>query len=132
MLEFVLEEPSFVDTAVTFSQRMEDAIILLGASGRVFEKEPAQAFKYFAFLGGCFPPLLLADFIKGRIDGFDDMETIQDQRGVTAVFLNGPDVGFAHVTGGPKNLVSLVAREAILKEEVDRIPALASFDPNDA
>jgi hypothetical protein len=97
----------------------------------VFEKEPAQAFKDFAFLGRGFPPLLLADFIKGCIDSLDDMETIQDQGGVTAMLLNGPYVGFTHVTGGPKNLVPLIGGEAFLKEEVDRIPALTLADPYD-
>jgi hypothetical protein len=50
LLKFILEKPSPVDTAVSFSQRMEDARILFGAGGRVFEKEPAEPFQYFAFL----------------------------------------------------------------------------------
>ena len=132
MLEFVFKEPSPIDAAVAFLQCMEDTRILFGAMGGVFEKEPAQPFKYFAFLGGCFPPLLLTDFIKGCIDGFDDMETIQDEGGLRAMLLDGPYVGFTHVTGGPENLVSLVVGEAFLEEEVDRIPALALADPYDA
>ena len=131
LLEFVLEKPSPVDTAVSFCERMEDARILFGASGRVSEKEPAQAFEYFAFLPACFSPLFLPDLIKGRIDGFDDMETIQDQGGFTAMLLNGPYVGFTHVTGGPENLVFLIAREAFLEEDVNRLPALALADPYD-
>jgi hypothetical protein len=131
LLEFVLEEPSSVDTAVTFSERMEDARILFGPGGRVFEKEPAEPFKYFAFLGRCFSPLFLPDLIEGCIDGLDDMETIQDQGSVTAMLLNGPYVGFTHVTGGPENLVSLIGGEAFLKEEIDRISALALADPYD-
>jgi hypothetical protein len=132
VLKFVLEKPSPVDAAVASLQSMEDTRIVLWTGGGVFEKEPAQAFKYFAFLGGGFPPLLLADFIKGCIDRLDDVKTIQDQGGVTAMLLNGPKIGFTHITGGPKNLVPLIGREAFLKEEVDRIPALTLADPNDA
>jgi len=131
LLEFVLEKPSPVDTAVSFSECMEDARILFGASGRVFEKEPAEPFEYFAFLPACFSPLFLPDLIKGRIDGFDDMETIQDQGGFTAILLNGPYVGVTHVTGGPENLVSLIAGKAFLEEDVNRLPALALADPYD-
>ncbi len=47
------------------------------------------------------------------------------------MLLNGPYVGFTHVTGGPKNLVPLIGGEAFLKEEVDRIPALTLADPYD-
>jgi hypothetical protein len=75
-LEFVLKDPGSVDAAVAFCERMEDARILFGAIGRAFEKEPAEPFQYFAFLPACFSPLFLPDLIKGRIDGFDDMETI--------------------------------------------------------
>jgi len=132
VLEFVLKEPSPIDAAVAFLQCIEDTRILLGSCRRVFEKEPAQPFKYFSFLGGCFPPLLLTYLIKGCIDGLDDMETIQDQGGVRAMLLDGPYVGFTHVTGGPENLVSLVVGEAFLEEEVDRTPALALADPYDA
>jgi hypothetical protein len=60
------------------------------------------------------------------------METIQDQGDVRAMLLDGAYVGFTHVTGSPENLLSLVVGEAFLEEEVDRIPALALFDPNDA
>jgi hypothetical protein len=59
------------------------------------------------------------------------METIQDQGGFTAMLLNGPYVGVTHVTGGPENLVSLIAREAFLEEDVNRLPALALADPYD-
>jgi hypothetical protein len=48
------------------------------------------------------------------------------------MLLDGPYVGFTHVTGSPENLVSLVVGEAFLEEEVDRIPALALADPYDA
>ena len=47
------------------------------------------------------------------------------------MLLNGPYVGLTHVTGGPENLVSLIAGEAFLEEEVNRIPALALADPYD-
>ena len=97
----------------------------------MFKKEPAQAFKDFAFLGRGFPPLLLADFIQGCIDRLDDMEMIQDQGNVRAMLLDGPNIGFTHVTGGPKNLVPLIGGEAFLKEEIDRIPTLTLADPYD-
>jgi hypothetical protein len=60
------------------------------------------------------------------------MEAIQDQGNVGAMLLDSSYVGLTHVTGSPENLLLLVLGEAALEEEVDRIPALAFFDPNDA
>lgn len=57
------------------------------------------------------------------------METIQDQRGVTAMFLNGPYVGFTHITGCPENLVSLIGGEAFPEKKVDGFSTLALADP---
>lgn len=132
LLKFVFQDPCAVDAAVAFVKGMKDASIPLGAMGRVFEKEPAQPFEYFAFLGACFPPLLLTDLIQGCVDGLDDMETIQDEGGIRAMLLEGPDVGFTHVTSGPANLVSLVGGEVFLEEEVDGFSTLAFADPDDA
>jgi len=132
LLKSVFQDPCAVDAAVAFVKGIKDASILFGAMGRVFEKEPAQSFEYFAFLGACLPPLLLTNLIKGCVDGLDDMEAIQDESGVRAMLLDGPYVGFTHVTGGPENLVFLVGGEAFLEEQVDRFSPLAFAHPYDA
>jgi len=132
LLKFVFQDPCAVDAAVAFVKGLKDASILFGAMGRVFKKKPAEPFEYFAFLGACFPPLLLTDLIKGCVDGFDDMEPIQDEGGIRAMLLDGPYVGFTHVTGGKEDVLSLIGGEGFLEEEVDGFSTFAFAHPDDA
>lgn len=132
LLKFVFQDPGAVDAAVAFVKGLKDASILFGAMGRVFKKKPSEPFEYFAFLGACFPPLLLTDLIKGCVDGLDDMETIQDESGIRAMLLDGPYVRFTHVTGGKEDVLSLIGGEVFLEEEVDGFSTFAFAHPDDA
>jgi hypothetical protein len=43
VLEFILEKPGSIDSAVSLLECLEGKGILLGSVGRAFEKEPAQS-----------------------------------------------------------------------------------------
>jgi len=132
LLEFVFQEPSPINAAVSLLKSMESTRILIRSFRRAFEEEPAQPFEDFAFLGSSLSPLFLSDIIEGCMNGLHDVEAIQNQGDIGAMLLDSSHVGFTHVTGSPENLLSLVLGEAVLEEEVDRFPALASLDPDDA
>ena len=95
-------------------------------------QQPAQAFECLAIIRVCFSPLLFADLIDCVVQGFDDVEAIQDQRGIGAMVLDGAYVGFAHVATGPLDLGSPVLTKRLGEEPVDGFSPFSRADPHHA
>ena len=100
VLKLVLEHPGAVDTAVGVAQAVEKAGMALGAISGVHTKQPAQPLDRLAAFGIEGTPLLLAHLIHGLVQGLDDVESVDDQRGVGAVMLDRLGVGAAHIATG--------------------------------
>jgi hypothetical protein len=98
----------------------------------MLKQEPPESLEGFALIDGSLPPLFFSDFINGIVEGFDDMKTIQDQGGVRAVFFDGSDVGLAHITTGPRDLLFLIVTELFGEEFVDGFTAFSLTNPKDA
>ena len=91
----------------------------------MLKQKPPESLEGFALIDGSLTPLFFADLINGIVEGFNDMKTIQDQGGVRAVFLDCPDVGLAHVTTGPRDLLFLIVAELFGEEFIDGFTALS-------
>jgi hypothetical protein len=101
LLKFIFKDPGSMDPAITLAKGVEDTRVLFGSMGRVHEKEPAKPSEHFTFMVRSLSPLLLADLIDSLVEGLNDMEAVQDQRGVRAVLLDSANVCCAHVTARP-------------------------------
>jgi hypothetical protein len=131
--EFVFEDPGAVNTAVGGTDIVDGLGLFVGTVAGVQSKKPAQTFDRAARLAGReTAPLLEADLVDGFVEGLDDVEAVQNERGIRAVMLDGVDISTAHITAGPANAASLVNGEVIVEEAVDGFTSLAGTDPDDA
>ena len=73
--------------------------------------------------------MLLTYLIHRLVESLDDMEAIQDELSVGAMFFDGIDEGFAHVAASPGQLFFLVIAERLFEEPVDGLAGLALTDP---
>ena len=131
VLKLVLEHPGAVDTAVGVAQAVEKAGMALGAISGVHAKQPAQPLDRLAAFGIEGAPLLLAHLVHGLVQGLDDVEAVDDQRGVGTVMLDRLGVGAAHIATGPQNARFLPLAQALIEEPVNALSALALSDPQD-
>ena len=107
-------------------------LVIRGAFGIVSKEDPPEAFERFAFVFVGLSPLFFSHVINRRVEGLDDVETVEDKLSIGAVFFYGVDVGFAHITASPNDFLLLIIAEFGLKESVDGVAALALSDPEDA
>ena len=56
---------------------------------------------------------VLAHLVDGFVEGFDDVEAVQDELGVGAVLADGADEGLAQVATGPADPLLLVVAEMV-------------------
>ena len=131
VFKLVLEHPGAVDTAVGVAQAVEKAGMALGAISGVHAKQPAQPLDRLAAFGIEGAPLLLAHLVHGFVQGLDDVEAVDDQRGVGTVMLDRLGVGAAHIATGPQNARFLPLAQALIEEPVNALSALALADPQD-
>ena len=121
-LEFILEDPRTVNTAVAIAQSLEGGSLVWGTVGRMLVKEPSKPLEGFPFVSSGLAPFFLADLIHGIVHGFLDMKAVQDQSSVGAVMFDSPDVCLAHVTCGPLDARLLLRGEHLIEENVDGFP----------
>jgi len=82
VIELVFEDTRAEDPTVAGAERLEDALVVCGAFGRVFKQQPPYALEGLALGAGGVAPLLLADFIDGIVERLGDVEAIEDDFGV--------------------------------------------------
>jgi hypothetical protein len=97
----------------------------------MLKEKPSKTPESLSFINGSFTPLFFTDLIHCIIEGFDYMKTIQNEGGVGTMFLNGADVGLAHITTGPCDLPFLIVCELLCEEFVDGLTALSPANPKD-
>jgi len=96
----------------------------------VLKQEPSQPFQSLFFIGAGLSPLVLAYLINSFIQGFDNMEAIENQRGVGAMIFNGRNIRLTHVTAGIFDLLFLIIAEHFVEKKVDGGQAFAISNPD--
>ena len=97
----------------------------------MLKQKPPKPLEGLTLIDGNLAPLFFSDFIDGIVESFNDMKMIQNEGGVRAVLLDGPDVGLAHVATGPCDLPFLIVTELLGEEFVDGFTALSRTNPKD-
>ena len=95
-------------------------------------QQPPQPLQSFALLAAGQAPLFFADIIDSRIQGFDNMETVQHQCSVRAVVGDGPDVRCTHVAARPLDLFLLIVTEDLVEENINGFAPFPRPNPHDA
>ena len=91
-------------------------------------EEPAEPLECLPALLGSLSPLFLTNIIHSVVEGLDDMEPVQDQRGVLAVVLNSPPRRRRSCRSRPTG--SGFSGEGLGEEPVDGLAAFAGTDPD--
>src|SRR3990172_9414745 len=132
VFKFIFQAPGAVDAAVGAFEFAERARVLARAVRGVTVEDPAQALECQPLGFVRLAPLFFADLIDGAIEGFDDMEAVDDEGSIGAVVADGAQVSFAHVAAGPADVTLLIGSEGLGEEAIDGVAALTFTDPDDA
>lgn len=93
-------------------------------------EHPAQPLDRLLVMFRCLPPGLLSHLIDGLVEGLDDMEAIEHESGLRAMFADSADITCTHVAAGGTDLLALPWAERFSEETVDRIAASTLADPD--
>ncbi len=94
------------------------------------EQKPAKTLEGLSLVRGSLSPLFFTQFIDSGVEGFDDMEAIQDQGNIGTVIIDCTHIGSAHITACPLDLLFLIGTELGIEEGIDGVPAFAPTDPD--
>jgi hypothetical protein len=117
-----------VDSREYLDEVRENMRSLMRARRKVPLGEPDD----FAIIAAELAPFFFANLIDGCVESFDDVESVDDQRDVRAVGFDPLNVGSTHVAAGPFDSALLTFGKFLQKEFINRFPALALADPDDA
>ena len=131
VLKLILEEPRAVDPVVAALQLVDGSRLPLTAGRGVAEENPPQALEGELLALPDLPPLILAHLVHRLVQGFDDVEAVDDQRRACEAAFDDAGVGSRHVAAGILDLLALILAEMILEEMLEGCAALTGADPND-
>ncbi len=60
------------------------------------------------------------------------MEAVQHQRGIRTMVADGADIGLAHVTASPPDLLFLIGTEHVIEEDIYALAPFPGANPHHA
>jgi len=131
VLELILEYPGTMDATIGVAQAVQETGIPLGAISGMHAEHPTQPLDRFTTVGIQGAPLILAHIVNGLVECLNNMETVDDERGIGAVMLDRPGIGAAHVATGPQDASLLPLAQTFVEEAVNCLAALTQAHPQD-
>ncbi len=126
----ILQYPSAMNTAIGMAQANEGTGPSLGAPGRVPVQQLAQAIDRLALRAGRNARSLVGQHVDSLVEGFGDVEVIDDECGVRVAMHDRLGIGTDHVATDPADLVPLVPDDGFAEEPVDYRAILSRADPH--